>query len=942
MERVIAVSMQLRTAIFLLLMLAAPVAFSAQPGIALFYGANLPWDELRAFDIVVVEPLHVPDPKAHANDKTELFAYVSVGEADSGRSYLKEIPDAWKSGRNSDWGSVVLDQARPEWPAFFAERVIKPLWDAGYRGFFLDTLDSYQIIAKTEADRARQEAGLVAVIRELRKRYPEARLIFNRGFEILPQVHNEVYVVAAESLFQGWNQARKAYQPVPTADREWLLRELNQVKQKYGLPVLAIDYVQPGKRDLARATAARIRDLGFVPWVTNSGLDMLGVGDVEVMPRKVLMIQNGADSEYDLVSTQGLRFGTMPLNYLGYAVEYLDARHPLPAYPLAGRYAGVVVWLDKPAGKEGKTLATWLEKQVASGIPVALLGEMDFLFAGEAAKRLGLKYSTVPAGRAPLRIVRRDPIARFEAEPVQDRQSFFSLQATGGKPLLTFLDERDNSQEAIALTPWGGYAINPHVLVDLLGVQRKKDGEDDGGKNVRWVINPIEFMRQALKLPDMPVPDVTTESGRRLLMVHMDGDGFASKAEFPGSPYAAEVLRDRILQKYPLPATISVIQGEIAPNGMYPALSSTLEKIARDIFAMPQVEIASHTFSHPFSWEMASQKNKAGDESYHLSIPGYTFNLQSEIPGSIRYIETRLAPPGKRVKVFLWSGNCNAGADALELTDRSGVMNMNDGDTLITRSNPSLALVAPIGVAKNGRFQVFAPNQNENVYTNNWLGPFYGYERAIETFEMTDTPYRLKPIDIYFHTYSASKPASLRALDKVFRWAMAQDATPVHASDYIRKVLDFNRLVVARTPEGWRVRGAENLRELRAPVVLGQPDPGTSQAVAGYNRHGDSHYLHLADSAAEIRFRPAAASAPYLVSANARAERLTRVSTAEGSTLGLTLRGQVPLKFALALDARCSVRAEGHPINAVSKGNGIGHFSVRKHAIEELRVHCPR
>lgn len=934
--------MPLRSVLFLLLMLAASVAFAGQPSIALFYGANPPWDELSAFDIAVVEPQHVPDPKAHANDKTALFAYVSVGEVDADRPYLKVIPDSWKSGRNSDWGSVVLDQAQPGWPAFFADQVIKPLWDAGYRGFFLDTLDTYHLFAKTEADRARQEAGLVAVIRELRKRYPEARLIFNRGFEILPQVHQEAFAVAAESVFQGWSQARKAYQPVPVADREWLLGQLNRVKQEYGLPVLAIDYVPPGKRDLARTTAASIRELGFIPWVSNPELDMLGVGEIEVMPRKVLMIQNGADSEYDLVYTQGLRFGTMPLNYLGYTVEYLDARQPLPAYQLAGRYAGVVVWLDKPAGKEGKPLAAWLEKQVADGVPVALLGEMDFLFAGGVAKRLGLKYSTLPIGRAPLRITRREPIARFEVEPVLERQSFFSLQATGGKALLTLKDERDNSQEAIALTPWGGYAINPHVLVDLLGVQRKKEGEDDGGKNIRWVINPIEFMRQALKLPDMPVPDVTTESGRRLLMVHMDGDGFASKAEFPGAPYAAEVLRDRILKKYPLPATISVIQGEIASNGMYPALSSTLEKIARDIFAMPQVEIASHSFSHPFSWEMASQKNRTGDESYHLSIPGYTFDLQSEIPGSIRYIESRLAPPGKRVKIFLWTGNCNAGADALALTERSGVLNMNDGDTLITRSNPSLALVAPLGVAKKGRFQVYAPNQNENVYTNNWTGPFYGYERVIETFELTGAPYRLKPIDIYFHTYSASKPASLNALDKVFRWALEQETTPVQASDYIRKVLDFNRLVVARSPDGWRVRGTENLRELRASATLGQPDLGASRSVAGFNRQGDSLYLHLAGGEAEIRFRQAAAPMPYLISANARVERMARISAADGSTLSLTLRGQVPLKFALALDARCSVRADGHPINATSKGDAISHFSIRNHAIEELRVHCSR
>ena len=41
---------------------------------------------------------------------------------------------------------------------------------------------------------------------------------------------------------------------------------------------------------------------------------------------------------------------------------------------------------------------------------------------------------------------------------------------------------------------------------------------------------------KALRLPDMPVPDVTTESGRRMLLVHMDGDGFVSARSLPLGP----------------------------------------------------------------------------------------------------------------------------------------------------------------------------------------------------------------------------------------------------------------------------------------------------------------------------------------------------------------------------------------------------------------------
>lgn len=921
------------------LMVASTTPFAGQPNIALFYGPNPPWDELAAFDVVVVEPEHVHDPKAHATERTALFAYVSVGEASHDRAYLKDIPADWRMGQNSDWGSVLLDQSQPGWPDFFSEHVIQPLWQAGYRGFFLDTLDSFRKFAKTDADRARQEAGLVAVIRELKKRYPEARLIFNRGFEVLPQLHREVFAVAAESLFQGWDPARQVYRTVPAADRDWLLAQLRGVHDDFGLPILSIDYVPPGKRDLARETAAKIRDLGFIPWVTNATLDMLGVGNIEVMPRKVLMIHNSANTDYDLENTDVLLYATTPLNYLGYVAEYVDARAELPAYPLTGRYAGIVVWLENPPRKEGGALAAWLRGQIDAGVPFVLLGDADFLLARSDPRQLGLDYSEATPVRTPLHIMHRDSVIGFETQPDLDRQEFFPLQVMNGQPLLTVANDREEKQDAVALTSWGGYALNPHVLIDMPSTQHGK------GENQRWVINPIEFLQRALRLPDMPVPDVTTESGRRLLMVHMDGDGFANKGEFPGFPYGAQILYDRVLRNWQLPATISVIQGEVASNGKYPELSPDLEKIARKIFALPHVEIASHSFSHPFAWQQAAlhpMEPGPAVDGYRLDIPGYSFDLQKEIPGSIAYIESRLAPPGKKVKVFLWTGDCNVGADALALADRSGVVGMNGGDTTITRSAPTLALVAPLGIPKSGYFQVYAPNQNENVYTNDWLGPFFGYERVIETFDLTDTPRRLKPIDVYFHTYSASKPASLRALEKVLKWAQQQETMPIYVSEYVRKVLDFNRAVVARTPDGWLVRDAGDLRELRAPLGLGKPALAKSRMLAGFSRYDNSQYLHLAGSEAEIRFQKSPERSPFLVSANARIEHLTRADTANGRDLGMTLHGHVPLQFVLSLDARCAVNADGRTIRA-SRMNGDGrHFSMRSHDIDRLQIHCPQ
>lgn len=894
----------------------------ASPAVAFYYGATPPWNELQAFDLVVVDPDHVPDPTVPALPHTRLAAYVAVGEVQPSRPYADRIPKAWLRGENQDWRSRLIDQSQPEWPRFFTDSIIAPLWHSGYRTFFLDTLDSYQLFANTPEARAAQEAGMVAVVNAVKQRFPQAQLIFNRGFEILPRVHAQVEAVAAESLFQGYDAGKTSYRVVPDADRNWLLAQLQRVKNEFHLPVIAIDYVPSAQRALARETARRIMALGFTPWVATPDLATLGVGALEVMPRRVLVVHSPVNDEYELRTAGPVRLLATPLNYLGYVPEYVDLQH-LPSHALAGRYAGVVVWLTKEAdSRERQPLALWLAQQVSERVPVALLNPPSALFAGSLGQALGLAPSYLPASTAPIGVLQQDGLMGFERSPRPTSDDFFSLAAPRGRPLLT-LQRGASQQVAAALMPWGGYVMAPYVLASLPG---------DAGE--RWVVDPFGFLRQALQLPDMPVADVTTETGRRLFMVHMDGDGFVSRSELPGHGMAGEVVRDRVVNHYPVPMTISVIEAELSPQGLYPGLSPLAEKVAQDIFRAPNVAIASHSYSHPFVWRKASAG--AGSEGYNLRLPGYQFDLQREIEGSISYIQNRLAPPGKKVDMFFWTGDCNPGSDALAWTRKMGVLNMNGGDTVATRSLPTLTEVEGLGLPRTGGFQVFAPNQNENVYTNNWQGPFYGYERVIETFEFTEKPRRLKPINIYFHTYLATKRAGLQSLDKVFAYALAQETTPVFVSDYARQVLDFQSLAIARTPSGWRVRGASHLRTLRLPVAMGFPDLEKSRAIAGYRTVQTDEYLHLGSDAAELVLRPAESAALRLVSANAR------VANFEPTPHGYqwTLEGQVPLQFTFANSEACRVRAAGHDLTPTRRVDNLSYYELKAHAARPLEAIC--
>jgi hypothetical protein len=786
----------------------------------------------------------------------------------------------------------------------------------------LDTLDSYHLFAKTPETKAQQEVGMVAVIDAVTARYPDIQLIFNRGFEILPQTHQRVAMVVAESLFQGFDTDKGQYRVVSPEDRDWLGHQLRRAKDDYKLPVVVIDYVPPAERELARTTAKRIKDAGFTPWVATPDLATLGVGSIEVMPRRIAVIHSVLTDEYALRQMGPVRFGAMPLQHLGFIPEYFDIKH-LPDFSLSGRYAAVLLWLDTaPSETDQRVLLVWLEKQRAAQIPIALLGPPSFLMEAAFGKKLGFSIPPPHASTQPVLVAQQDAMLGYEravSAPVDD---FYPLAVQPARPLLT-LSRGSDTQVAAALTPWGGFVLSSHALVTL-----------PGESGVRWVINPFDFFKQALRLPNMPVPDVTTESGRRMLMVHMDGDGFISRSELPGNPMAGALVRDRIVKNYPIPMTISVIEAELSPQGLYPGLSSAAEKIAKDIFAAPNVAIASHSYTHPFIWRKASADD--ANEGYNLRLPGYQFDLQREIEGSIRYIEDRLAPPGKKVSMFFWTGDCIPGSDALSWTNKMQVQNMNGGDTIATRSQPTLTQVEGLGVPRAGGYQVFAPNQNENVYTNNWQGPFYGFERVIETFEFTEAPRRLKPIDIYFHTYITTKAAGMKSLDKVFAYALSQENTPVYVAEYARKVLDFQTMAVARTATGWRVRGGKDLRTLRLPLSMGVPDVAKSESVAGFVSYQDQAYVHLSNDSAEVALSDAASDTVRLVSANGRIEGFERVPNG----YRWQLNAYVPLKFTLANAQACQVRAGGRLLSPKRRANGLSFFEIQDHVARPLEAIC--
>ena len=649
--------------------------------------------------------------------------------------------------------------------------------------------------------------------------------------------------------------------------------------------------------------------LGFIPWVTDKDLGSLGVGAVEVLPRKILGLYDSSEGP-DPIYTNLQRFVVMPLNYLGYQVELHDLQKTLPKGIMQGRYAGVVVWPNSDISGVNSGLLSWVVRQKDDGVPLAFLGRFG-VPPRQFAKTMGGTFHSDAVIAKNIKVLTQSPLMGFETSALPQRDQVIQLHFDQSEVLLSLGTDQKVLSVPAAVTDWGGYALEPFVVSEMID------------ERARWVLNPFAFLRKALRLEEFPAADATTENGTRLLLSHIDADGFESRVERPGGPLAVTELRERILKRYRIPTTYSVITSTLGDGGQNQQQAPKLQAEAREVFKLPWIEAGSHTFSHPYYWQDSDSMRKEFKEKY-LPIPGYTFSLTTEIPGSVRFMEQQLLPPGKKVRLIQWTGNCVPDAAALELCYKSGIGNINGGDTLMTETSRSLTMVAPLGVGKDGWFQVFAPNQNENVYTNDWRGPFYGYRRVIETFRLTDSPRRLKPINIYYHTYSVTKEASRRALEDVYDWVLAQKPHAIFTSDYVNKVLDFNRTVVARSGNGWLVRNSGDLRQLRLPISAGYPDLAASRGVIGFSDHNDQRYIHLAPGGeAVLKMTTVPPQYPWLAAATAGVDRFER--TATGIKLLVTARSDGYLRFGGA--AGCRLMSGGKTL-AVGQQDGMVSVTI--------------
>jgi hypothetical protein len=886
-----------RFIILLLLSVLSLFAKEQDKSAIVYYGTDISYPMVGVHDYIIVEPNNI-DTSKHGFQvyKDKMYAYVSIGEIDTEDAAFKKVPKKLFVGTNKAWKSKLLNLCDPSYKEFLFKEMIEPQMKKGFKNFFFDTLDSYQLVAKTPQQRADNEDALVDIINTFHEKYPDAKLITNRGFEIVDRVHNALTAVLFESYYQGVGGEDLGYKEVSKEDRKWLDIQVKKLKS-YKLDIICVDYLPIEKFPTdSKNLINKLQLKGFIPYVSTKELDSYGQSSKKIVKREILTLID--ESRVDRIFQGSHQYGALVLENKGYIQSLYDvSRYPLPSMKKMQEYAGVVIWLNQ-AYKEPDKLVQWILQLQKYNIKVVFAGDF-FIYNYALLKPLGINVLNLKIdSNSKPKVLVKDEMMAYEIDP-----SFSAIQSSikisSGKPLYKISYPNNQETTLAAIMPWGGFAVDQAFMTEI-------------SQDNLWVINPFKFFTQALRLKELPVPDTTTQAGKRILFSHVDGDGIMNRAEWNTKLFAGDVIYSDILTKYKIPISISIIGAEVNDNGLYPKIAPQLRTIVKKMYALDNVEPATHTFTHPFFWGKI-QGNGDLNEKYRLKPKGYQFSLDYEIKEMLEEENKDFLPKGKKpkAKTVFWSGDCAPTEKVLKYVYKNNILNINGGDTYITNLHPWLSYVAPMGLERGGYYQIYTGAQNENVYTNEWLGPFWGYKKVIQTFKRTNSPRRLKPIDVYYHIYSGSKRASLNALKYVYDWSIKQDVNPIFTSEYIPKVMDYYTVSIAEDKQKFFLDGFKDLKTVRLENLEQNSTVMLNENIAGFNHFETHTYLHLGmkkELVVEKKFQNKVKKA-YLISSNGKIIKMER----EKGGLKLEIDSHVDLEFELFTPKGCVVSLKPKP-----------------------------
>ena len=603
--------------------------------------------------------------------------------------------------------------------------------------------------------------------------------------------------------------------------------------------------------------------------------------------RTVLAVYDSSDEETKNDDNNFIRNNLeVVLNYLGMKVVYHDIQKGIPSKAQTDEIIGILSWFRDDSIPMAEEYCEWVLGEIKKGKKFIILGSFGAFIDSNTQKNtpikkveevfiaLGLEYDGDWTDNPfVIRIEYQDKgMTEFERTLVNEINVYERIGSINPKNKvylsLSRSDVYGSKSDLVVVTPSGGYAMDEYVML-----------YDYASGQVRWRIDPFSFISEALALEDIPTYDTTTLFGQRIFYSHIDGDGFRNLSEVDREKFSSEIILEEIINKYKLPITASFISADIDPKYFG---SERLFGIAKKIAFQNNVEVGVHGFSHPLDWakkltaykikgysrieerlddsELKSESNYGEAAKVIVSDKEY---IEREIFGASDYLNKNLMPEDKKVAINQWTGNCEPTEAAIIGANNSNLFNINGGDGRIDRYYSSYTNFSPLSRKVGNVLQFFTSSPNENIYTNEWGGPYDGYINVIETFKETEyptftnnkIPRRVAPINVYYHFYSGEKKQSLEALKKVYEYASSQKIIPIFTSEYISIVKGFMSGKEDKVNDGgWKFSNYGDCRTIRVNGKEKYPDLKKSKGIIGYSYWENYTYIYLTNTNEAILF----------------------------------------------------------------------------------------
>jgi uncharacterized protein (TIGR01370 family) len=247
------------------------------PGVhtwAVFYGAKATDAALQTPDLLVLEPDQPWNPALLRRTGQLVLAYLSLGEVNESRAYFQKLDPSALLGKNPHWpGAMTVDPGNASWRSEVLDKLAPSMLQQGYDGFFLDTLD-----VGAELERQGHPGALKAMaglVNELKARYPQAVIVANGGLDLLPDAAHALSALAVESVVTNYDFNAQRYLRRAPEQAQARIAQLQGIQRQYGLSILTIEYVSPQTPGEGDAIALSILQAGFVPFVSDIGLNTL-------------------------------------------------------------------------------------------------------------------------------------------------------------------------------------------------------------------------------------------------------------------------------------------------------------------------------------------------------------------------------------------------------------------------------------------------------------------------------------------------------------------------------------------------------------------------------------------------------------------------------------------------------------------------------------------